>query len=190
MRRTTPARYQSPHAPDLPRRDSEDGRIETTVPVPVPPTGPQVRAWTDWILGSLLAHEPFSYCAVLVLDASGDALLVVGERRLSDVDDLVAPVAGPVPLDGSVCGTVFRSGTPVLVSDVREHPGCEVLPGGTTRSKLAVPVLRGGRAIAVIDIESPRVGGVDIADLHRLTAFAARAAETAPSALGPASDVA
>lgn len=161
------------------------GRIDTTTPAPL--TAPDcsdsaVRAWADWVITSLLADDPSSYCGVLVLDANAAGLRLVGERWRGEAAADPAPGDGLVPLDGTVCGTVFRTAAPVLVSDVQQHPGHRPLPGHAMRSELAVPVLRAGHAIGVIKVESTRVGGLDIADLHRLTALSAEAAELAPTA--------
>jgi GAF domain-containing protein len=178
-----PAGYQgSERTVDIGRRISEVLRIDTTTPEALtasPPTDPAIRAWAAWILGSLLADEPFSYCEVLVHDPAVDALRVIAERWRGEGATEDSQIGAIVPLEGTVCGTVYRTGAPVLVADVRQHPGYRPIPGAAMRSELAVPLLRDGQPIAVINIESTRVGGLDIADLHRLTALATEAAARA-----------
>jgi putative methionine-R-sulfoxide reductase with GAF domain len=63
---------------------------------------------------------------------------------------------------------------------VREHPDYGAQPDSAMRSGLIVPLVRHGRPIGVINVESTRVGGLDIADLERVTQVAAEAAAAAP----------
>ena len=84
-----------------------------------------------------------------------------------------------VPLD-SVTGSVFQNGSPALLSDVRSHPSYRALAGTRPGSELAVPLLRDGRAIGAINVESPRIGGLGIADLDRLLRTAERAIASFP----------
>lgn len=146
-----------------------------------PAATPGVRAWADWIVESLKRDYQFQYCAVLVHEPGDGALRLVGQRWGAGEDlGIVRTGEELVPLDGSVCGSVFRSGAPVLVNDVRDHPRYRSFPGAVMRSELAVPILVEDQPIGVINVESPRVGGFDIADLHRVVARAAEAAVIAP----------
>ena len=72
------------------------------------------------------------------------------------------------------------TGTPALVNDVRYHPQYMRIPGAVMRSELAVPIVHDGRSIGVINVESPRTGAFEIADLNRVAARAAEAAVIAP----------
>jgi len=76
-----------------------------------------------------------------------------------------------LPLDGSICGLVFRTGEPVLVEDVRENP--HYFEGAPeARSELTVPVRVGGRVIGVLNVESRRSNAFDEEDLAFYTTIA------------------
>ncbi len=159
--------------------DDEPAALE---PSAVEPT-PALRAWVDWVLDSVMA-EPYPYAALL-LPASEPpvtGLRLAGERRDAGIGQPAcgASTSEIVALEDSICGSVFVTGTPALVADVREHPGYRPSVDTAMRSGLVVPVVRDGQPIGVINVESPRVGGLDIADLERLTRVAAEAAGRAP----------
>ena len=76
-----------------------------------------------------------------------------------------------IPLDGSVCGHVFRSGKPKVIEDVRQVPYYfEGHP--QVRSELAVPVRAAGEIIGVLNMESRHLGAFDEEDLAFYTAIA------------------
>ena len=62
-----------------------------------------------------------------------------------------------------VCGEAAASGESRLVEDVNAFPG-HIACDAATRSELVVPVLRDGAAIAVIDLDSPRLARFDAED--------------------------
>ncbi len=172
-------------------RDIEVGRIHSTTgspddqqPAVEPSVAEPLHAWVDWVLDSVMADQPYPYAALL-LPASGapvTALRLAGERRDAGIG---RPACGATPtetvaLTDTICGSVFVTGTPALVADVREHPAYRLSADTAMRSGLVVPVVRDGQPIGVINVESPRVGGLDIADLERLTRVAEQAAERAP----------
>lgn len=69
-----------------------------------------------------------------------------------------------------VCGTAAASGKTQLVRDVHAFPG-HIACDAASQSELVVPVLRDGRVIAVIDLDSPelsRFDGEDAAGLETL----------------------
>jgi len=87
-------------------------------------------------------------------------------------DDSV-DIAVSIPMDESVCGRVYQSGEPQIISDVREVAHYfEITPG--TRSELAVPVKVSGRVVGVLDAESTRVGNFDEDDRRLFSAVAAQ----------------
>ena len=144
----------------------------------------EVSAWVVWVLDSLMAELPYPYAAVLVPGAERPvtALRLAGERRDAGTGRPADATGGDVVrISGTVCGSVYTTGTPALVADVREHPDYGAPPDSAMRSGLVVPVVRNGRPIGVINVESTRVGGLDIADLERVTRVAAEAAAGAPS---------
>lgn len=74
-------------------------------------------------------------------------------------DELVlGPFQGPVacihiPYGRGVCGTAWQRGETVVVPDVEEFPG-HIACSSESRSEIVVPVWRGGRVAAVLDIDS------------------------------------
>ena len=61
------------------------------------------------------------------------------------------------PLGSGVVGTVASTEYAILLDDVSAYPGfVETMPG--TKSELCVPVLHGGRIVAILNLESTRLG--------------------------------
>lgn len=140
-----------------------------------------VVAWAGAIVEALRGEDGFHSASVLIHDPAAAGLRLAAQWRGSDEGAGVARPSWVVPLFGSVCGWVFRTGKPALVSDVTSHPDYLAYPGSATRSELAVPILVAGRPIGVINVESPRVGEFGIVDLERLERRAAAAAESIPA---------
>ena len=142
---------------------------------------PNVLAWAEAIVEALRREDRFPSASVLVHDPAVAALRLAAQRRDANEGGAKAGAAWVVPLDGSVCGWVFRMGRPALVGDVNSHTDYFAYPGSATRSELAAPILVEGRAVGVINVESPRVGEFGIEDLERLERRAATAAASLPS---------
>jgi len=140
-----------------------------------------VSAWAEDLVDLLDRAYQFQHSAVFLADDGDDRLRLAGQRWGAGEDlGVVRLGQWTVPIDGSVMGRAFRSATPVLVPDVTIDPDYRTYPGARARSELAVPILRDGRAIGVINVESPRVSAYDIADLERLETQARLAAERFP----------
>jgi GAF domain-containing protein len=154
-------------------------------PAPDPSTlSAESLAWGRGVVDALSRELDFVHCAVFLYDPTVDALRVVAQRW-GAADEGREGATGEwlvVPLVGSVCGWVYRSGVPALVADVREHDDYRRYPGSVTRSELAVPILVAGRPVGVLNVESPSVGQFGIRDVHELEAFAARAASALAAA--------
>ncbi len=73
-----------------------------------------------------------------------------------------------IPIGKGVCGTAAREKATQLVPDVHAFPG-HIACDSASNSELVVPILTGGEAVAVIDLDSP--------DLNRFTAQDARLVE-------------
>lgn len=84
----------------------------------------------------------------------------VGPAKDGGADELVLgpfvgrPACIRIPFSKGVCGTAAHSGTTQLVADVHTFPG-HIACDAASASELVVPVLRNGRVIAVIDLDSP-----------------------------------
>ena len=84
-------------------------------------------------------------------------------------DELVlGPFQGPVacmhiPYGRGVCGTAWKRDATVVVPDVEEFPG-HIACSSESRSEIVVPVRRGGRVCAVLDIDSRELDTFDDTD--------------------------
>ncbi|MCQ8239911.1 GAF domain-containing protein [Rhizosaccharibacter radicis] len=84
-------------------------------------------------------------------------------------DDLVlGPFGGKVactriPMGRGVCGTAAVRRETVLVPDVHAFPG-HIACDAASRSEIVVPLMRDGRVLGVLDIDSPRPDRFDDED--------------------------
>ncbi len=81
------------------------------------------------------------------------------------------PACIRIPLGQGVCGAAAQTGETQLVADVHAFPG-HIACDAASRSELVVPVLRDGRVIAVIDLDSPLLARFDDADAKGIEALA------------------
>ena len=81
------------------------------------------------------------------------------------------PACIRIPLGRGVCGAAAASGQTQLVEDVHAFPG-HIACDGDSRSELVVPVLRDGKVIAVIDLDSPEHARFDQEDAGGIEALA------------------
>ena len=86
---------------------------------------------------------------------------------------------GPIPLEGSLSGHVFREGSPIVVrtaEDWRRYPWIERGDGDDVISALAVPMRIGSRTIGVICAQSLRPYAYSERDRDVMVAIAEQAA--------------
>jgi GAF domain-containing protein len=81
------------------------------------------------------------------------------------------PACIRIALDAGVCGAAAKSGKTQLVEDVHAFPG-HIACDAVTKSELVVPVLRDGKVIAVIDLDSPSKARFDAEDAAGIEALA------------------
>lgn len=81
------------------------------------------------------------------------------------------PACIRIPFGKGVCGAAAASGAVQLVADVHAFPG-HIACDAASRSELVVPLLQGGRVIAVIDLDSPEPGRFDEDDAAGCEALA------------------
>ncbi|WP_395392450.1 GAF domain-containing protein [Novosphingobium sp. BL-8A] len=91
-----------------------------------------------------------------------------GFYRTVDGELVLGPFIGKpacirIPFGRGVCGTAAESGETQVVADVHAFPG-HIACDAASRSELVVPVLRDGKVIAVIDLDSPLPGRFDDED--------------------------
>jgi L-methionine (R)-S-oxide reductase len=81
------------------------------------------------------------------------------------------PACIRIPMGQGVCGVAAKEGTTQLVEDVHAFPG-HIACDAVTNSELVVPILRDGKAIAVIDLDSPAKARFDREDADGIEALA------------------
>ena len=99
---------------------------------------------------------------------------VSGEHRAETL--LLGPFQGPVactriPYGKGVCGTAWKEARTVVVPDVEQFPG-HIACSSESRSEIVVPVIREGRVVAVLDIDSRSLNTFDEVDAHYLERLA------------------
>jgi len=76
-----------------------------------------------------------------------------------------------IPIGKGVCGTAAAAAATQLVADVHAFPG-HIACDAASRSELVVPIVRDGRVIAVIDLDSPIPARFDAEDAAGCEALA------------------
>lgn len=104
------------------------------------------------------------------LNWAGFYFLRGGELVLGPFQGKVACVR--IALGRGVCGTAAQKRETVVVPDVEQFPG-HIACDHASRSEIVVPLVKAGRLIGVLDLDSPKPARFDDADATGL----ARAAE-------------
>lgn len=81
------------------------------------------------------------------------------------------PACIRIPMGSGVCGVAAQSGQTQLVEDVHAFPG-HIACDSVTNSELVVPVMREGKVVAVIDLDSPSPARFDGDDQSGIEALA------------------
>jgi GAF domain-containing protein len=80
------------------------------------------------------------------------------------------PACVRIALGSGVCGRAAADRETILVPDVHAFPG-QIACDAASRSEIVVPLLRGGRLLGVLDVDSPalaRFDDIDRAGLERV----------------------
>lgn len=104
-----------------------------------------------------------------------------GFYRVVDGELVLGPFQGKaacirIPFGRGVCGTAAQTGETQLVEDVHAFPG-HIACDANSASELVVPVMRDGKVIAVVDLDSPSQGRFDHDDVLGIEALVAVIAE-------------
>lgn len=96
---------------------------------------------------------------------------VLGEQLV------LGPFQGPlacmrIAYGRGVCGTAWQRGESIVVPDVEQFPG-HIACSALSRSEIVVPLIREGRVVAVLDIDSAQLATFDQTDRLYLEAIAA-----------------
>jgi len=103
------------------------------------------------------------YSMVSLYIREGDELVLDNELGYRDI-------IRRIPIDKGVIGRVARTGAPALVADAGQDPDFIDVAG--VRSEAAVPLLNRAETVGVLNVESPRVGAFEDADMRLLCAVA------------------
>lgn len=100
-----------------------------------------------------------------------------GFYRVVDGELVLGPFQGKaacirIPFGRGVCGTAAQTGETQLVEDVHAFPG-HIACDANSASELVVPVMRDGKVIAVVDLDSPSRGRFDHDDVLGIEALVA-----------------
>lgn len=98
-----------------------------------------------------------------------------GFYRVIDGELVLGPFQGKsacirIAMGKGVCGAAAESGTTQRIADVHAFPG-HIACDAESRSELVIPVLKDGKVIAVLDLDSPnegRFGAEDQTGLEQL----------------------
>lgn len=77
------------------------------------------------------------------------------------------PACIRIALGRGVCGTSAAERRTIVVEDVEAFPG-HIACDAASRSEVVVPMLRAGRLVGVLDVDSPRVGRFSAEDAEML----------------------
>lgn len=69
-----------------------------------------------------------------------------------------------------VCGTAWKDQNVLIVPDVNQFPG-HIACSSLSRSELVIPIIRQGKVIGVLDIDSEKLNDFDTVDalwLHKM----------------------
>jgi L-methionine (R)-S-oxide reductase len=91
-----------------------------------------------------------------------------GFYRLADGQLVLGPFQGKpacvrIQMGKGVCGTAAASRKAVLVPDVHEFPG-HIACDAASRSEIVVPLVKDGRLLGVLDLDSPKLNRFDTVD--------------------------
>lgn len=77
-----------------------------------------------------------------------------------------------IALGRGVCGTAASTGLTQIVNDVHQFPG-HIACDSASNSEIVVPLIRAGKLIGVLDLDSPRIARFDRQDAEGLEALSA-----------------
>ena len=115
-----------------------------------------------------------NFCALLYqmlpdVNWVGFYFLQGGELVLGPFQGKVACIR--IPLGRGVCGTAAERKEILLVPDVNEFPG-HIACDAASRSEIVVPLIKEGRLLGVLDLDSPHLARFDDDDRSGLAAAA------------------
>ena len=94
---------------------------------------------------------------------------------------VLAPFQGPlactrIRYGKGVCGTAWKDAQTIVVPDVEQFPG-HIACSSDSRSEIVVPIVRDGKVVAVLDIDSDKLNEFDKTDAEYLEILKSSGAE-------------
>ena len=133
-------------------------------------------------LDALLTGETNRYAnlsnASALLNQFFDRINWVGFYLMDGENELVLgpfqglPACIRIPLGKGVCGTSALNGESIIVPDVNAFPG-HIACDSASRSEIVIPLLKDGKVIGVLDVDSPEYDRFDEEDQRGLENFVA-----------------
>lgn len=98
--------------------------------------------------------------------------LWVGFYRVSDKVLILGPFQGPIACTRiaygkGVCGFAWQEGKTIIVPDVDQFPG-HIACSSRSKSEIVVPVVKEGKILAILDIDSELLNNFDEIDAKYL----------------------
>jgi L-methionine (R)-S-oxide reductase len=92
----------------------------------------------------------------------------VGFYIVKGSDLVLGPFQGPVActrikFGKGVCGTAWERAETIIVDDVESFPG-HIACSSESKSEIVIPVIRDGKVLMVLDVDSDRMGDFDHTD--------------------------
>lgn len=131
----------------------------------------QLRAFAEedgWYVPLMANAAALLYDSMENLNWTGFYLMRGGRLVLGPFQGKVACIH--IPVAKGVCGTAVAEDRTRLVPDVHAFPG-HIACDGASNSEIVVPIRRGGRVVAVLDIDSPVLNRFTEADREGLEDF-------------------
>ncbi|MBR3504269.1 MAG: GAF domain-containing protein [Clostridia bacterium] len=138
----------------------------------------QLRAFAEedgWYLPLLSNASALLWEALPSINWAGFYVLKGGRLTLGPFQGKTACIH--IAPGKGVCGTALAKDETLLVPNVHEFPG-HIACDSASNSEIVVPLHAGGKAVAVLDIDSPLLNRFDEADRAGLEAFAKAIEET------------
>lgn len=97
----------------------------------------------------------------------------VGFYLVKEDDLVLGPFQGPVACTRirkgkGVCGTCWEKGETILVPDVEAFPG-HIACSSLSKSEIVVPLVKDGKVIGVLDVDSDQLNDFDETDAKHLS---------------------
>jgi GAF domain-containing protein len=123
----------------------------------------------DWVANAANTAA-LIYTSLPDLNWAGFYMLKGGELVLGPFQGLPACIR--IAIGRGVCGTAAATRTTQLVTDVHAFPG-HIACDAASQSELVVPLLKDGRLIGVLDLDSPSLARFDADDAAGIEQLAA-----------------